>query len=326
MDPQAEARNAASAPLHSHDGSYADWPAILAGSVVAVGIGLVFAAFGAALGLSAVSAQVGQGSGLWGLILSGLWAVVTLVAAYGAGGYVAGRLRRRMDGASADEVSARDAMHGIVVWGLGVIVSFWIIGGAIGTAANTAGALASGAADIAATTAQGVGSAVGAVASGATDVAQANGFDLSSFNPIDAINNRLLRGTGESIDPNASISPAARDVMVEVARTGELTDANRALLAEEIAANSTLSAAQANARIDTAVAEVNKLRDDAAAALASAEQAARDAADAARRAAVLTGFILAASFLIAGATAMIGAGIGGRHRDEGRMFAGFRSY
>lgn len=322
MDPQAEVRAAASSPRHAHDGSYADWPAIFAGGTVAVSIGLVFAAFGAALGLSAVSAQVGEGSGLVGLILSGLWAVITLVAAYGAGGYVAGRLRRRMDGASADEVSARDAMHGIVVWGLGVIVSFWIISGAISTAATTAGAVASGAADVAASAAQGAGTAVAGVA----DATQTGGFDLSSFNPIDAINNRLLRGTGESIDPNASISPAARDVMVEVARTGELTDENRALLAEEIAANSTLSATQADARIDQAVAEVAQVRDDAAAALASAEQTARDAADAARRAAVLTGFILAASFLIAGATAMIGAGIGGRHRDEGRMFAGFRSY
>ncbi len=326
MDPQAEARAAASAPRSSHDGSYADWPAIFAGSTVAVAIGLVFTSFGAALGLSVVSAQVGEGSALWALILTGLWAVISLLAAYGAGGYVAGRLRRRVDGASADEVSARDAMHGLVVWGLGVVVSFWIITGAVGTAANTAGAVASGAADVAATAAQGVGSAVSSAASGATDVAQANGFDLSSFNPIQAINNRLLRGTGESIDPNASISPAARDVMVEVARTGELTDENRALLAEEMAANSTLTQAEANARIDQAVTEVTQIRDDAAAALDAAAAQARDAADAARRAAVLTGFILAAAFLIAGATAMFGAGVGGRHRDEGRMFAGFRSY
>ncbi len=324
---------AASAPVHSHDGSYADWPAIFAGGTVAVGIGLVFASFGAALGLSALSAQVGEGSSLWAMILTGLWAVITLVASYGAGGYIAGRLRRRLDGATADEVSARDAMHGIVVWGLGVIVSFWIISGAIGSAANTAGALASGAADVATTAAQGVGSAVSAVASGATDAVQASGIDLSSFNPIDAINNRLLRGTGESIDPNLSISPAARDVMVEVARTGELPDNSRAILVDEITANSTLSEAQVNTRIDQAMTEVMQLRDQAADAVNEAQQAlddaadvARDAADAVRRATVLTGFILAAAFLIAGASAMIAAGIGGRHRDEGRMFAGFRSY
>ena len=34
------------------DGSYVDWPAIFAGTVVAVAIGLLLTTFGAALGLS----------------------------------------------------------------------------------------------------------------------------------------------------------------------------------------------------------------------------------------------------------------------------------
>ena len=57
-----------------------------------------------------------------------------------------------------------------------------------------------------------------------------------------------------------------------------------------------------------------------------AEQAARDAADAARKAAILSGFALAAGLLIAAAAAVWAAAIGGRHRDEGRLFGGFRTF
>jgi hypothetical protein len=39
----------------STDGSYVDWPAIFAGSVVAVAIAILLTTFGAALGLSSIT-------------------------------------------------------------------------------------------------------------------------------------------------------------------------------------------------------------------------------------------------------------------------------
>jgi hypothetical protein len=180
---------------------------------------------------------------------------------------------------------------------------------------------------------QGAGQAVGGAASAAADAATGGedgegGLDLSGFDPIQAINNRLLRGTGEQIAPDAAerIAPVARDVIFQVARTGELSDADRELLVEEIAANSTFSEEEINGRVDQAVEQVTQVRDEAAQRLEQAEQAARDAADAARRAAVLTGFLIAAGFAIALGAAMYGAGLGGRHRDEGRLLGMFRSY
>ncbi len=312
--------------------SYVDWPAIIAGAVVASAIGVVFTGFGAALGLSALSPQPGEGSGTLSLVLTGLWALVTILVSYGAGGYIAGRMRRRVDTATPDEVSARDSIHGMVVWGLGVLIGAWIAGNVLGTAANAVGNVVGGAAQAVGSVVQGAGQAVGGVATAAADAATGGtegegGIDLSGFNPIEAINNRLLRpATGEAIDPNATISPVARDVIFEVARTGELTEADRAILAEELARNSTLTEADANARIDEAVAQITQLRDDAQQRVDQAAQAARDAADAARRAAVLTGFLVAAGFAIALGAAMYGAGVGGRHRDEGRLWGGFRSY
>jgi polyhydroxyalkanoate synthesis regulator phasin len=313
MVDRTQTMTTAAAPPASLPGHYVDWPAIFAGAVVATAIGVVFASFGAALGLTAVSPQEGEGSARWSLILTGLWALVTLLASYFAGGYIAGRMRRRVDNATADEVSARDAIHGMVVWGLGVLIGAWIASSVVGTAVNAVGNVASGAAQAATDAATGGEGAGG-------------GLDLSSFDPIEAINNRLLRGTGEAVDPNATVSPVARDVIVEVARTGELTEENRQILADELAANTTLSEEEANARIDEAVTQVNQVRDEAAQRVEQAAQAARDAADAARRAAVLTGFVIAAGFAIALGAAMYGAGMGGRHRDEGRLFRGFRSY
>jgi ElaB/YqjD/DUF883 family membrane-anchored ribosome-binding protein len=265
------------------------------------------------------------------LILTGLWALITILVSYGAGGYIAGRMRRRVDNATPDEVSARDSIHGMVVWGLGVLIGAWIAGNVIGSAVNAVGNVAGGAAQAVGSVVQGAGNAVGGAASAAATAATGGedgegGLDLSGFNPIEAINTRLLRGTGEQIDPNAQVSPIARDVIFEVARTGELTDENREILAEEVARNSTLSEQEVQGRIDQAVTQVTQLRDEAQQRVDQAAQAARDAADAARRAAVLTGFLVAAGFAIALGAAMYGAGLGGRHRDEGRMLYLFRSY
>jgi len=313
--------------------SYVDWAAIFAGAVVAAAIGVVFAGFGAALGLSALSPQEGEGNGTLSLILTGLWALITILTSYGAGGYVAGRMRRRFEGATPDEVSARDAIHGMVVWGLGVLIGAWIAGNVIGTAANAVGNVVGGAAQAVGSVVQGAGQAVGGAAGAAADAATGGedgegGVDLSGFDPIQAVNNRLLRGTGEQIAPDAAerITPVVRDVIFGVARTGELSDQDRELLVEEIAANSTFSEEEINGRIDQAVEQVTQVRDEAAQRVQQAEEAARDAADKARRAAVLTGFLVAAGFAIALGAAMYGAGLGGRHRDEGRLLHVFRSY
>lgn len=323
----------AAGPAGSSGHSYVDWAAIIAGAVVAAAIGVVFAGFGAALGLSALSPQEGEGSGALALILTGLWALVTILLSYGAGGYVAGRMRRRFESATPDETDARDAIHGMVVWGLGVLIGAWIAGSVLGSAANAVGNVVGGAAQAVGSVVQGAGQAVGGAASAAADAATGGedaegGLDLSGFDPIEAVNNRLLRGTGEQIDPDAAseIAPVARDVVFQVARTGELSEEDRQLLVEEIAANSTLSEQEINGRIDQAVGQVTQLRDEAQQRVEQAEQAARDVADKARRAAVLTGFLIAAGFAIALGAAMYGAGLGGRHRDEGRLLHVFRSY
>ena len=104
--------------------SYIDWPAIIAGAVIAAAIGGLLTTFGAAIGFSTISAEKGEGSfSLWAVVTA-LWLVITLVLSYLAGGYVAGRMRRRSDEATADEVSTRDGVNGLVVWWSGRLAWF----------------------------------------------------------------------------------------------------------------------------------------------------------------------------------------------------------
>ena len=56
---------------------------------------------------------------------------------------------------------------------------------------------------------------------------------------------------------------------------------------------------------------------------AVSEAEAKAAAETARKYSVISGFVLAASLMIAGAGAYWAAGVGGQHRDEGHVFARF---
>jgi hypothetical protein len=69
-------------------------------------------------------------------------------------------------------------------------------------------------------------------------------------------------------------------------------------------------------RTGLAEAEAQKQVDQSFALAKEAQAAARDAADKARKASAIGGFLIAASLLIAAAAAAAGAGLGGRHRDE----------
>ncbi len=131
-----------------HDkGSFVDWPAIIAGAVLASAISFVLFAFGAALGLSLTSPYPREGvsATTFGIVLA-LWVLWVLVSSLAAGGYLAGRLRRRHS-LSNHETEMRDGSHGLLVWGLSILVgallAAWTATGAVNKAADAAGSLVS---------------------------------------------------------------------------------------------------------------------------------------------------------------------------------------
>jgi hypothetical protein len=101
-----------------------DWRAIFAGAIVAAGISLTLIAFGSAIGLSLVStAPTWRDSNAFLWILSGLYLVFVALCSFGFGGYVAGRMRAGLHPLTADEIAFRDGMHGVVVWGLAIVMA-----------------------------------------------------------------------------------------------------------------------------------------------------------------------------------------------------------
>ena len=123
--------------------------------------------------------------------------------------------------------------------------------------------------------------------------------------------------------------------MTNIYRTGEVNDADRAYMVSAVAARTDMSQAEAQTRVDQVITGAQEARQMAADAIetvkAEAQQMADDtkaaaveAARVARNAAILTAFTLAAAALLAGISAFAGSVHGGRDRDEGRIFYGFR--
>jgi hypothetical protein len=126
-NPIAPSVTAVTVDAGGHQRPYVDWPAIFAGAVIAGAISFVLVTFGAGIGLSLTSPYAGEGMALsWYVLGVGLWMIWAQVTAFGAGAYVAGRLRRRVEDATEHEVDIRDGAHGLIVWAVGVLLGAFV--------------------------------------------------------------------------------------------------------------------------------------------------------------------------------------------------------
>ncbi len=264
--------------------SHVDWPAIIAGAILASALSFVLLTFGSALGLSMVSPEPGEGVSLrWMTIAGGLWFVWVAVSSFAAGGYLAGRMRRRIADATEDESDTRDGAHGVLVWATGAVVAAVLaasgVGGLLGGAASTVGAL---------------GGPLAEVVERETDY----------------YSGMILRGSPEGAAPAARAEVAA--ILGRGLARGEIAAADRDYLAQ-LAANATgTDPAEARAQVDAALAEAEAAREEAI-----------DAAEAARIAGVIGAFVLAATMIISAAVAYFAAVAGGNHRDRNLAFSRF---
>lgn len=324
-------------PASTSDAPYVDWPAIFAGTVVAVAIGLLLTTFGAALGLSSITLDGSDQSSTLELVLTALWMVLTLVAAYLAGGYIARRMRRRSDASTDDEVTARDGINGLVVWALGTILSAMLLSSAVSVVANTAGNVVAGAGQAAGAVTQAAGTAISGVASGVANTAGAALPDTAKNDPTEYLSNQLLRPrqVDSTVADPAELAQQAASIIANVYRTGEVSEEDRVYLSSAVAARTDMTPTQAETRVDQIVSEAQDARTQAAEAIETAradaqkladdaEAAAAEAARVARNAGIMTAFALAAAALIAAVAAFAGAVHGGRNRDAGTVFYGLR--
>lgn len=318
------------------DGSYLDWPAIIAGGIFALAISFLLLSFGASLGLSLSSPYSNEGvSASWLAIAAGIWFAWVMVTSFGAGGYLAGRMRRRAGDATADEVETRDGAHGLMVWATGALVSMILaasgVGGLVSAGASAVGSAAGTATDVAS----------GAISSDyfanvmlRTTVAEpatsANTNDATTSDVPTTVDpqtaetagdtERATDGIAPATEPNRqpaqtntpspNIDPAVQQQIASIitrsVANGEIAERDRSYLVQLVAANSDMDAEAARNRVDEVTAEIEDAR-----------TAAIDAVEKARVAGVVFGFIAAATLLIGAIAAFFAATAGGHHRDEG---------
>src|ERR1700716_469673 len=111
------------APLEDARVNYVQWGPAIAGALTATAVALVLDSFGAAIGLAVSStAPTWRDSSAALQLLSGLYLLLVAIAAFGAGGYLAGRMRAPVPG-NPDEVEFRDGTLGLVAWAIAVILT-----------------------------------------------------------------------------------------------------------------------------------------------------------------------------------------------------------
>jgi hypothetical protein len=126
--------------------TYLHWSPIFAGAIVAAAVSFVLISFGSGLGLAVASPSSSwRDTSSMLALLAGLWLLLTSLAAFGLGGYLAGHLREAWSAAPPEAVELRDGIHGLLVWGLAIL-----IGGFLTLSASRA---VTGRADLAAPTA-----------------------------------------------------------------------------------------------------------------------------------------------------------------------------
>ena len=271
--------------------SYVDWSAIIAGIVFASAISVVLISFGSAIGLNFLDFNSREGApGILIGIAAASWFLWVQVSSLMAGGYLAGRLRRRHFDATEDESDVRDGAHGLIVWAGATVLGVMIAIGGIGAAASTAGSVISTATNAASNVAEGT----------------ADALDPNAY-----FTDMLFRTEQPAANGNTEASRAEAGRIFAQAALGDGTvpEEDLTYLSNVVAANTGLTAEEARARVDRVIVEID-----------AAKQRAAEAARIARNTAIIAAFLLAATTLVAAIGAYWAAQKGGNHRDENTVF------
>ncbi|MHA6197138.1 hypothetical protein ACX3YG_22520 [Pseudomonas wadenswilerensis] len=275
-----------SAALESPNRSGVSWAAIFAGAAAAAALSLVLLILGAGLGFAAISPWADEGASAKALGISTIiWLLVTQIIASGLGGYIAGRLRVKWANLHGDEVYFRDTAHGFLAWAVATLVAAMLV---LGTAGNLVGA--------------GAQAGASAVAAGAGSVAASN----TNNDPMGYFVDTLFRSEGPTaVSDDAANGVASRILARGVMQGGSLSPEDRTYLAQVVAQRTRLSQAEAEARVDQVMAQVQQAKVDA-----------QKAADAATKVAAWASLWTFVALLCGAFFASLAALWGGRQRDR----------
>jgi hypothetical protein len=277
-------------------------------------------AFGSGVGFAMVSPWPGRGASATGFTVNAaIWLIVSQWLSAALGGYIAGRLRTKWVGTHSHEVFFRDTAHGLVTWSVATVAVAALLAGSV--TSGVGGAL------------HAVGGAASAGLQGAASGATAGPPGMPGGGPSAAMTydiDRLFRagaggtaagsaGAGAGSASNSAGSPApgmdmSSDPRVEAVYIAFHAAANpsvgvsaddRAYLAQLVQTQTGVTPEEAQKRVD-----------DFVTATTTAENQARAAIDAARKAAADASIFTALALLVGAFIASVSAALGGRLRDE----------
>jgi hypothetical protein len=258
--------------------SAVSWAAILAGAVVAAATSLVLALVVAGVDFASVSPLPGRGASARSITaVSAIALIIIQWLSAAIGGYLTGRLRTKWTATHTHEVFFRDTANGLIAWALATLL--------------VAVTLASGASSLLGTGARAAGTTAATVASPA-------GGPNSTFSAYAL--DTLFR-TAPHAEPKAAAGGVREEtshILAEGLARGEVSTADRSYLAQLVAAQTGVSDADAQRRVDDVI---NQLRADA---------------DAARRASEMAAIFAALSMLVGAVIAAVSAALGGGLRDQ----------
>ena len=273
-------------PVTRDQSSYVDWPAIIAGIVLASAISVTLISFGSAVGLNFLHFGYNSAANpIFVGIAAASWFLWVQISSLMAGGYLTGRLRRRYFDATEDESDLRDGAHGLIVWAGAALLGAVIAVAGVGAVASTVG-------NVAAT-------ATTAASNVAGDAVDPNAYFVDT----------LFR-TNQPTDATASRAEAGRIFAHAALGDGTVSPDDRTYLADVVAANTAITPEEAQTRVDQAIASIEKARQDTIAA-----------ARIARNTGIIGAFLIAASLLVSAIGAYWAAQKGGNHRDDNTVFA-----
>ena len=204
------------------------WSSIVGGAFSAAALSSVLTAFGVAIGLSVASTSpTWRDTSAALALLSGLFLLLQALAAFGVGGYIAGRTRLGFAGPAAD-VERSDGVHGLLAWALAVLIGLLL-------AAAVAGLV------------------------NATTKSQPTATNASAAEPVLSYElDRLFRAPRRpaNVDLTAERAEAGRILLTSAGHTGVAAD-DRAYLIQQVAGLTGLTPVDAEKRVDDTIGKAH---------------------------------------------------------------------
>lgn len=270
---------ALSEPLTQTDGpnlesskSGIHWASILGGAAAAAAVSAILLPLGTALGLSSTSAYTTTGLTTFTAGMA-VWLVLMQWLSSGVGGYIAGRLRVKWADTHSDEVFFRDNAHGFLAWAVATLLIL----------ALTAGL------------------GFGAVSAGV----QAGSAFLSEDEASYYAGSLYRSAAPGAATPLPDINDESARILMHNAESGTVSPGDRAYLTAQVVRHTGLNPAEAEARLNGTLAQMEAVRSKAL-----------EMAEAGRKAMIGFDMVLCVSLLIGAFIASVSAALGGRLRDH----------